>query len=79
MTPQCPGSYIVTRYMDFAFNNAYNNGEDPTELMLSYLPAINKELSRKRKEYGMAYLETNETLEQCEARLRAELLDSQGK
>lgn len=79
VTPQCPGSYIVTRYMDFAFNNAYNNGEDPTELMLSYLPAINKELSRKRKEYGMAYLETNETLEQCEARLRAELLDSQGK
>ena len=77
VTPQCPGSYIVARYMDFAFNNAYNEGADPVELMLSYLPAINKELSRKRKEYGMAYLQTNETLAQCEERLRAELLQEQ--
>lgn len=61
-TPEYPGSYIFTRYMDFAFLSAYNDKTDPVEALLKQYIYINKELTRKRKEFGLNTLEVGETL-----------------
>ena len=52
-TPEFPGGYIITRYVDFAFLNCYNNNADPTESLLDQIQYINNELTRKRKEFGL--------------------------
>ena len=48
-----PGSYIYSRYMKFAFLDAYNDGAEPHDAMMSYIDAINAEIERKRKEFGL--------------------------
>ncbi len=48
-----PGGYFVGRYTGFAFNAAYNDGADPSDELLSYIDTINKELTRKRKEFEL--------------------------
>lgn len=60
--PNYPGSYIIGRYTDFAFLAAYNNGEDPVQALLGHIYTINKEITRKRLEFGLEVLETGETL-----------------
>lgn len=47
-----PGSYIISRYMKFAFLDAYNEGTPAQEAMKRYIGAINTELTRKRSEFG---------------------------
>ena len=51
--PDYPGSYIITRYVEFAFLAAYNDNVDPVTSMLNYITDINKEISRKRKEFDL--------------------------
>jgi ABC-type glycerol-3-phosphate transport system substrate-binding protein len=62
--PEVPGGYYVTRSFSFAFNrliNTYRNQQinnvydvvDPGDVLMRYIPAINAELSRKRKEFGL--------------------------
>ena len=51
--PNMPGSYYLQRYIDFAFLAAYNDGENPADALLGYVNTINKELTRKRLEFGM--------------------------
>ena len=63
-TPEYPGSYIVTRYVEFAFLSAYNDNADPVEAMLKQYIYINKEISRKRQEFGLETLELGQTLEE---------------
>ena len=46
-----PGSYIIARYMKFAFLDCYNDGANPHDAMMSYIDAINLELRRKREEF----------------------------
>ena len=60
--PNYPGAYIVGRYTSFAFLAAYNDMEDPSEELLSYINTINKEISRKREEFGLETLEIGQTL-----------------
>ena len=60
--PNYPGSYIIGRYTDFAFLSAYNDNQDPTEALLGYIYTINKEITRKRAEFGLETLEAGETL-----------------
>ncbi len=48
-----PGSYYIGRYTSFAFAAAYNQGADPSDSLLDYIDSINKELSRKRKEFDL--------------------------
>ena len=48
-----PGSYYITRYIQFAFLDAVNNGANPTDALTSYIDAINSEIERKRKEFGL--------------------------
>ncbi len=52
-TPEFPGGYIITRYVDFAFLDAYNNGTNPVDALLDNITHINNELSRKRGEFGL--------------------------
>ena len=51
--PNHPGSYYLARYVSFAFLAAYNEGKDPADALLSYVPTINKEITRKREEFNM--------------------------
>lgn len=55
-----PGSYIISRYTDFAFYATVNDGKDAVEALRSYIGAINAEVTRKREEFGMKTLETGE-------------------
>ena len=48
-----PGSYIIARYLKFAFLDAVNNGADATDALRSYIDAINSEIERKRKEFDL--------------------------
>ncbi len=63
--PNYPGSYIISRYVQFAFLAANNDGADPVTEMYSYLNTINKELSRKREEFGLKTLEIGQTPEEA--------------
>jgi len=55
--PEYPGSYIIGRYVNFAFLAVYNSGAVPEESLLDRIVDINKELTRKRQEFGLAYKE----------------------
>ncbi len=52
-----PGAYYITRYIQFAFLDAYNDGMDPAEAMQGYEHAINKEIERKREEFDLKILD----------------------
>ena len=49
--------------INFAFLAAYKHGKDPVEELRSYVPTINKEITRKRQEFGMDTLEVGQTLD----------------
>ncbi len=46
-----PGSYIYSRYMQFAFYDVVNESARPNDAMMSYIDAINSEITRKRAEF----------------------------
>jgi hypothetical protein len=48
-----PGSYIIARYLKFAFLEAVNDGADPIDSLRGYIDAINSEIERKRNEFGL--------------------------
>ncbi len=52
-----PGSYIIARYMKFAFLDVYNDGAKARDAMMSYIDAINEEVKRKREEFGLETLD----------------------
>ena len=52
-----PGDYFIGRYTSFAFNSAYNEGADPSDELLTYISTINKEITRKRKEFDLMITE----------------------
>ncbi len=62
--PNYPGNYIIDRYINFAFLEAYNEKADPTVALQSYISIINKEITRKRAEFGLETLEAGQTLAQ---------------
>ena len=62
--PEVPGGYYVPRSFTFAFNrliNTHRNQQinnvfdvvDPGDVLTRYIPAINAELLRKRREFGL--------------------------
>ena len=59
--PNYPGAYIIGRYTKFAFLAAYNDKADPTTEMLRYITTINKEITKKRNEFGLEVLEIGQT------------------
>ena len=66
--PEMPGGYIISRYVQFAFLSAYNDNADPVEALLGYIDDINKEITRKSKEFNLDTLELGETLADREAK-----------
>ncbi len=62
--PNYPGNYIIDRYINFAFLEAYNEKADPTVSLQSYISIINKEITRKRAEFGLETLNPGQTLAQ---------------
>ena len=58
-----PGGYIIGRYVSFAFLSVYNENADPVESLLSYVNEINKELTRKRKEFNLSYRDVSNTFD----------------
>ncbi len=54
--PQYVGSYQVTRYLDFAFNDVVVSNLDPREVILDSINPINDELEYKRDELGLPYI-----------------------
>lgn len=62
-----PGYYIISRYTNFAFLAAVNDGERPVDALRGYIDAINAEITRKREEFGMETLEPGETPEEDRA------------
>jgi len=62
--PEMPGGYIISRYVGFAFLAAYNEQADPVEELLDYVDDINKEITRKRNEFGLDTLELGEEIKE---------------
>ena len=60
--PNYPGYYIIDRYTNFSFLAAYNDNANPVTELLSYINTINKEITRKREEFGLETLEVGQTL-----------------
>ena len=55
-----PGSYIIARYMKFAFLDVYNEGANAHDAMMSYIDAINSEITRKREEFDLPTVEVGD-------------------
>jgi ABC-type glycerol-3-phosphate transport system substrate-binding protein len=55
-----PGSYIISRYMKFAFLDAVNDKADPVDSLSQYIDAINAEITRKREEFDLPTLGAGE-------------------
>ena len=52
-TPEVPGGYYTTRIEDFAFSKVVNDKKDPADVLQSYVPSLNAELTRKRREFKL--------------------------
>ena len=50
---EVPGSYMTTRYLDFAFREVINGAEDPGKELISAQLQINREIDTKRQEFGL--------------------------
>jgi len=74
--PNYPGAYIVGRYTSFAFLAAYNDKMVPSNEILSYIDEINKEITRKREEFGLESVNLGETLADKRLREARELLNA---
>ena len=55
-----PGSYIISRYLKFAFLDAVNDGADATDALRGYIDAINSEIERKREEFDLPTVGTGD-------------------
>ena len=55
--PEVPGAYFTPRHIENAFRRVYNDLDDSRETILDYKQIIDREITNKRKEFG---LETNE-------------------
>lgn len=55
--PFNPGDYNISRYVNFAFLAVYNKNANAVDEFLNYVVDINKELSRKREEYHLPFID----------------------
>jgi len=51
--PEVPGGYFTSRHLNNAFRRVLNYHEDPGETLLDYVKNIDKEITIKRKEFGL--------------------------
>lgn len=55
--PEYPGNYILATYVNSAFLAVYNTSSDASEELMDRIVYMNKELSRKRKDFKMDYFD----------------------
>ena len=55
--PFNPGDYNIGRYVNFAFLGVYNTKANAVDSLLNYVVDIDKELSRKREEYHLPFID----------------------
>ncbi len=55
-----PGSYIMARYMKFAFLEAVDEGTRPAEAISQYIETMNDEIRRKREEFDLPILQPDD-------------------
>ncbi len=55
--PEVPGGYFTPRNFNNAFRAVVYEGKDARETLLEYVEIINTEITRKRKEFGLAVRE----------------------
>ena len=58
--PEVAGGYYTSRHITNAIRKVMNENEDPRETILDYEITIDKELTNKRKEFGLKTLPENE-------------------
>jgi ABC-type glycerol-3-phosphate transport system substrate-binding protein len=51
-TPEVPGGYYTSRHSLNALRKVMNDNEEPRETLLDYTRTINRELTKKRAEFG---------------------------
>lgn len=51
--PEVPGGYFTARHLNNAFRRVLNYHEDSGETLLDYVKNIDKEITAKRKEFGL--------------------------
>lgn len=56
--PEVPGGYMTGRMVDYAFKAVVTDGQNPREALYLNIKEINKELTKKRKEFKLSYIET---------------------
>lgn len=52
--PELPGSYYLERNIKNAFYTVYDDNENPREVLLNTVITMNKEITSKRKEFGLS-------------------------
>lgn len=55
--PEVPGGYMTGRMLDYAFKAVVTDGQNPREALYLNLKDVQKELTKKRKEFNMNYVE----------------------
>ncbi len=53
-TPETPGSYFTPRHLYNAFRRVITYGDDPRQTLIDYTEYINREITNKRKEFGLS-------------------------
>lgn len=62
--PDVPGYYMTSRMVDYAYKNVVTDGQNPREALYINVKEINDELTKKRKEFHLSYLEDGEYYEE---------------
>ncbi|WP_274365410.1 extracellular solute-binding protein [Paenibacillus thermotolerans] len=57
--PEVPGGYMTARAIDYAFRSVVTSGANPREALYMNIKQINKELTKKRKEFHLSFNDGN--------------------
>jgi ABC-type glycerol-3-phosphate transport system substrate-binding protein len=57
--PEVPGGYMTARAVDYAFRGVVTSGEHPREALYLNLKSVDEELTKKRKEFNLSYIDGN--------------------
>lgn len=62
--PEVPGGYMTARAIDYAFRSVVTSGQNSREALYLNVKQIDKELTKKRKEFHLSYMENNQLKEE---------------
>lgn len=57
---EVPGGYMTARSIDYAFRSVVTSGQNSREALYLNIKDINKELTKKRKEFHLSYKDSNQ-------------------